>query len=124
MVSYWSRQFCKPECNYSTIEREALAVVCAVKESHPCLYGFSSRLVTDHNPLTSLCAIKDVGGHLARWVLYLQQFNFTLEDRSGKQHGNADEMSHLCPANPVLGVFQPMKISSKLLSMLIVCFHL
>ena len=62
-------------------------------------------VVIDHNLLTS---IKDVGGRLARWFLYLQQFNFTLEDRSGKQHGNADEMSHLCPANPVLGVFQPL----------------
>ena len=105
VVSYWSRQLSKPERNYSTVEREALAVVYAIKEFYPYLYGFSFRLVTDHNPLTSLRAIKDVGGRLARWILYLQQFTFTWEHRAGKHHNNADAMSRLPPTDPVLGVF-------------------
>ena len=108
VVSYWSRQLTKPERNYSTIEREALAVVGASKEFYPYLYGFSFRLVTDHNPLTSLRDIKDVGGRLTRWILYLQQFNFTWEHRAGKHHSNADAMSRLPPTNPVLGVFQQL----------------
>ena len=108
VVSYWSRQLTKPERNYSTIEREALAVVGAIKEFYPYLYGFSFRLVTDHNPLTSLRDIKDVGGRLTRWILYLQQFNFTWEHRAGKHHSNADTMSRLPPTNPVLGVFQQL----------------
>ena len=33
---------------------------------------------------------------------------FTLEHRSGKQHGNAVAMSHLRPPNPVLGVLQTL----------------
>ena len=51
VIAYWSRQLTKAERNYSTIEREALAVVGAVKEFYPYLYGFSFRLLTDHNPL-------------------------------------------------------------------------
>ena len=50
VISYWSRQLSKPERNYSTIEREALAAVAAIKEFYPNLYGFSFTLVTDHNP--------------------------------------------------------------------------
>ena len=54
VIAYWSRQLNKAERNYSTVEREALAVVCAVKEFFPYLYGRPFILLTDHNPLTSL----------------------------------------------------------------------
>lgn len=76
VISYCSHQLTKSERNYSTIEREALAVVGTVKEFYPYLYGFQFTLITDHNPLTSLKDLKDTGGRLARWILYLQQFDF------------------------------------------------
>jgi len=46
VISYWSRQLTKPEHNYSTIEREALAVVGAIKEFYPYLYGFKFMTTT------------------------------------------------------------------------------
>ena len=49
VIAYWSRQLNKPERNYSTIEREALAAVAAIKEFYPYLYGFPFTLITDHN---------------------------------------------------------------------------
>jgi len=58
-IAYWSQQLKKFERNYSTIEREALAVVGAIKESYPYLYGFAFQLHTDHNPLVSLKTVKD-----------------------------------------------------------------
>ena len=79
VIAYWSRQLHKAERNYSTIEREALAVVGTVKEFYPYLYGFPFKLITDHNPLTSLKGIKDTGGRLTHWLLFLQQFTFTVE---------------------------------------------
>jgi len=60
---------------YSTIECEGLAVA-AVKNFYPYLYGFHFKLVTDHNPLTSLKGLKDTGGYLAHWLIYLQQFDY------------------------------------------------
>ena len=93
VIAYWSRQMNKAERRYSTIEREALAVVAAVKEFYPYLYGRSFTLLTDHNPLTSLQGLKDTGGRLTRWLLYLQQFDMKVLYRPGRCNGNADTMS-------------------------------
>ena len=100
VLAYWSRQLQKAERHYSTIEREALAIVSAVKEFYPYLYGFPFRLLTDHNPLTSLKGMKDTGGRLTRWLLFLQQFNFTVEYKKGVSHTNADALSRRPPSEP------------------------
>ena len=99
VITYWSRQLQKAERNYSVIEREALAAVAAIREFYPYLCGFHFKLVTDHNPLVSLKGLKDVGGRLTHWALFLQQFDFEVEHRPGREHGNADALSR----RPVLG---------------------
>ena len=100
MIGYWSRQLNKAERNYSTVEREALAVVAAVKEFYPYVYGFHFTLVTDHNPLTSLKGLNDVHGRLTRWITFLQQFDFQFKYRPGGKHGNADALSRRPPEKP------------------------
>ena len=82
VLAYWSRKLQKTERNYSTTEREALAVVSALKEFYPYVYGFSCRLITDHNPLTSLRGLKDIGGRLTRWLIFLQKFNLDFSSKS------------------------------------------
>ena len=63
-------------------------------------------LIIDHNPLTSLCSLKDVGGRLLRWTMYLQQFNFEVQYRAGKENTNADALSRLPPADVVMPVME------------------
>ena len=96
-VAYYSCQLSKQERSYSTTEREALAVVAAVKEFYLYLYGHEFTLVTDHNPLVTLTNLKDATGHLARWIMYLQQFNYSFVYRPGKSHTNADSLSRSGP---------------------------
>ena len=93
VVAYWSRQLQKSERNYSVIEREALAAVSAIREFYPYLYGFHFKLITDHNPLVSLKQRTDVGGRLTRWTMFLQQFDFEVQYRPGREHANADTLS-------------------------------
>ena len=92
VISYWSRRLDKSERNYSMIEREALAAISALKEFYSYVYGFPCRLVTDHNPLTALKGLKDVGGRLSRWMLFLQQFALEVVY---KPHTNADSLSRV-----------------------------
>ena len=97
VIAYFSRQLGKAQRNYSTIEREALAVVSAIQEFYPYLYGFHFDLYTDHNPLVSLKTLKDYGGRASRWLLLSQQFQFTVKYKPGGSNGNADSLSRRPP---------------------------
>ena len=70
-----------------------------IKEFYPYLYGFSFTVVTDHNPLTSLKGIKDTGGRITRWLMFLQQFNFDIKYKQGTKHVNADALSRQPPVS-------------------------
>ena len=70
-------------------------MVASLKEFYPYVYGFPCKLITDHNPLTSLKGIKDVGGRLTRWLLFLQQFNLDFQYKPGRLHTNADTLSRI-----------------------------
>ena len=78
--AYWSRKLQKAERNYSTTEKEALA---ALKVLCSYVYGFPCKQITDYNPLTNLMGLKDVGGHLMRWLLFLQQFDIEFRYKPG-----------------------------------------
>ena len=73
--------------------KELLAVVKAVKHFHPYLHGREFLLRTDHAALQWLLKFRNPEGQLARWLETLQQYQFTIEHRSGARHGNADALS-------------------------------
>ena len=46
-----SRSLSSSEKNYLQIEKESLAIVCAVKKFHQYIYGCNFTIITDHKPL-------------------------------------------------------------------------
>ena len=62
------------------------------------LLGQIFTLRTDHGSLTWLSKFKQPEGQLARWIEKLQEYNFDIVHRPGKQHSNADALSRL-PCN-------------------------
>ena len=86
--------------NYSLIQKEALLIVYALNKFHQFLYGRTFILVTDHKPLLSLFGPTKAtpslaANRLARWALMLSQYQYTVEYRQTKDHGNADALSRL-----------------------------
>ena len=94
-VSYYSRKLRAAERNYSTVEKELLAVVEGVKKYYFYLYGDEFVLETDHLPLASLKTSKNANARLMRWALYLQQFAFSVRYIKGKTNIGADFLSRL-----------------------------
>ena len=93
VIAYNGRGLNQAEQNYSTTEREALALVEGIKKFQPYLHNHKFTVVTDHSSLRWLMNVKDASGRLARWALLLQQYDFNIVHRPGRIHGNADCLS-------------------------------
>ena len=70
-----------------------MAVIVAFKHFEPYLRGVQVTVVTDHVALKWILNQKQPKGRIARWVAFLQQFNYTVKHQPGKQLGNADGLS-------------------------------
>ena len=86
--------------NYSQIQKEALAIIFALKKFYQYIFARNFILVTDHKPLLALFGpSKPIPGlaanRLARWALFLSQFTYTIEYRKTNLHKNADALSRL-----------------------------
>ena len=82
-VAYASRTLNEAECNYSTSEKELLAIVWSCKHFRQYLLGKRFTVVTDHKPLQWICNIKDPGSRLTRWRLLLAEYEFEIVYKSG-----------------------------------------
>ena len=95
VIAYASRKLNKSERRYCVTRRELLAVVNFVKHFRHYLYGKKFLIRTDHGSLRWLMNFKTPEGQTARWLEVLGAFNFDIEHRPGRQHGNADGMSRI-----------------------------
>ena len=104
-VAYASCTLSTAERNYGHLDKEALAVVFAVKKFHQFLYGRCFKIYTDHKPLLGLLhPEKDTplmaSSRMQRWALTLLAYEYELLYRPGNENGNADGLSRI----PILDV--------------------
>ena len=70
-IYYASKTFNEAQENYSTIEKEMLAMVFACENFRPYILGSHVIIHTNHAAIKYLMAKKDVKPRLVRWVLLL-----------------------------------------------------
>ena len=92
-IAYASKSLSKTQRRYCTTRRELLAVVAFVNHFRHFLLGRKFLIRTDHSALRWLMSFKEPSDQTARWIEILSQFNFVIEHRAGKKHGNADALS-------------------------------
>ena len=95
VLAYGSRVLSKEERNYCVTRKELLACVYFMRVYSHYLYGRHFLLRTDHAPLRWLLGRKDPRDQQARWMQRLSDFQYTVEHRPGKKHGNADALSRM-----------------------------
>lgn len=94
-IAFASRTLNTSEINYSTIEKELLAIVWSTKYFRPYLFGRKFKVVTDHKPLQWVMNLKEPNSRLTRWRLKLSEYNFTTVYKQGKHNTNADALSRI-----------------------------
>nr|GEY82171.1 reverse transcriptase domain-containing protein [Tanacetum cinerariifolium] len=92
-IHYSSKTMTEAESNYTTTEKEMLAVVYAFKKFWSYLIMNKSIVYTDHSALKYLFAKKDSKARLLRWILLLQDFTFKVIDTKGAENLAADHLS-------------------------------
>lgn len=112
-IAYASKTLTKAEQMYSQIEREALAIIFAVKKFRQYLLGREFILQTDHQPLLALFGSRKgvpvlTASRLQRWALCLMGYQYKIEYVPTKKFGKVDGLSRL-PAGEDIEFEEAMK---------------
>ena len=99
-IYYASRSLAQAEKGYSQLDKEALAIIFAVKKFHNFIYGRSFTIHSDHRPLQHIFGhTKPVptlaSARLQRWALMLGAYDYRILYRPGREIRNADGLSRL-----------------------------
>ncbi|KAL0152767.1 hypothetical protein M9458_052490 [Cirrhinus mrigala] len=102
-VCYFSKKFNESQRRYSTVEKEALALLLALRHFDVYLSAnpFPVRVYTDHNPLVFLSRMQNLNQRLMRWSLIIQEYNLEIVHKRGSEMVLSDALSRAVgPGNP------------------------
>ena len=94
-VGFFSSSLSRTQRNYSATDRECLAIVEAIRHFDIFLAGAEFTVCTDHRPLTYLQSLKEPRGRLARWLLFLNSYQFKIQYKPGSEIPHADALSRM-----------------------------
>ena len=94
-VAYLSQKLTTAQTKWSTIEREAFAVIRALQKWHAIVFGVHIIVYSDHNPLTYVVECAPKSARLTRWALSLSQYSIEIRYKKGVNNSAADCLSRL-----------------------------
>ena len=94
-IYYANKTFNEAQENYSTIEKEMLAMMFACEKFRPYILGSHVVIHTDHAAIKYIITKKDAKTRLIRWVLLLEEFDLEIKDKKCSDNVIADHLSRL-----------------------------
>nr|CAX83692.1 Gap-Pol polyprotein [Schistosoma japonicum] len=106
-IMHASKTLTPTEKRYSQIEKEALAIVFAVRRFHKMVYGRHFTILTDNKPLMAVFGSKagvpvHFANRLQRWALTLLGYDFDIQYKKSEDFGQADVLSRLISNYPTM----------------------
>eukprot|EP00171_Calliarthron_tuberculosum_P023944 IDg23944t1 len=109
-VAYFSKRLSEAEQNYTTNDRELLALVYFLQRFRCYLEGASFEVLTDNHILKNLFTKPNVSRREARWLHYLSQFNITkVTLKPGRIHVLGDVLSKIRDG-PIISNIHALKV--------------
>ena len=85
VIYYTSRTLIHSQKNYSTTEKELLAMVFALDKFRPYLLCSKVIVFTDYATLKHLLAKNNTKRRLIKWILFPQEFDIEIKDMKGSE---------------------------------------
>ena len=92
-IAFVSAKLTDVQQRWSTIEKEAYAIIFALKKFDYLVFGRQIQLFTDHNPLQYITACTPKSAKLTRWALSLSRYNISVHHIKGSDNVVADYLS-------------------------------
>lgn len=92
-IHYMSKKTSVLEEKYCSYELEVLAIIEALKKFRNYLLGSKFKIYTDCSAFTTTLSKKELTPKVARWTLLLQEFDYEVVHRPGKQMQHVDALS-------------------------------
>ena len=94
-IAYGSHKLTPTQCNWSTIEREAFAVLWALNRFHDIIFGAHTTVLCDHDPLKYLLQNTTQSAKVTRLALAIQQYDIVITHIKGSKNVVADGLSRV-----------------------------